>query len=73
MKKHQTSAEMIAALRAWAQMRLSPDERITLAEAQLLDVCRICKAPSSVPFEYDYGREYAHTACLTAPDTRGSE
>jgi hypothetical protein len=37
---------------------------LTVREAQLLDVCRICRGPSGAPFTLNYGEEFAHDQCL---------
>ena len=39
-------------------------ETITVEEARLLNVCRVCKKSSPEPNYYGYGSEYAHTKCL---------
>lgn len=42
---------------------LIPAGRIlTVPEAKLLNICRICKKPD--PNVYNYGEEFAHRACL---------
>lgn len=37
---------------------------LTLDDYRLLNVCRICHQPQSVPFKLNFGEEYAHTFCL---------
>lgn len=38
---------------------------ISVQEAQLYQICRICGGPDTAPFTLNYGKEYAHTKCLT--------
>ena len=37
---------------------------LSLAEARLRRCCRICGGPDDPPLTLNFGREYAHTACL---------
>jgi len=55
--------EIISKLRKLA-LKFCGDGEITLEEAKLLDVCRICKGESRASFVYNYGKEYAHKKCL---------
>ena len=42
-----------------------PDRPLTIREAQLLKVCRVCRQDDrGGPFLFNFGEEYAHVACL---------
>ncbi len=38
--------------------------RLTVREAQLCNVCRICRQGPGAPFVLNYGKEFAHPGCL---------
>jgi len=38
--------------------------QLTVKEAQLTGVCRICRGEASAPFLLSYGEEFAHVKCL---------
>lgn len=42
----------------------APPRSLTVEEAQRLRVCRICRKPMSAPFLLNFGKEFAHEACL---------
>lgn len=58
--------QRIKILQAYAVANLHQPGPISLREARLLDVCRICLKPRGIPFLLNYGDEYAHTACVDA-------
>ncbi len=37
---------------------------LTVADAQMLGVCRVCRKPQAGPFVYDFGEEYACVECV---------
>ena len=67
-KTQKQLVEKISNIRAVARTLLNKHAIIDVETARLLDVCRICKQPSSAPFKLNYGEEYAHTKCLNGND-----
>lgn len=37
---------------------------LTVREAQLCNVCRVCRGKPGAPFLLEYGKEFAHPKCL---------
>ncbi len=54
----------LAALRTLALT--SVNRPLTVEEARLRDVCRICRGKPSASFLYNYGKEYAHRDCVSS-------
>jgi hypothetical protein len=49
-------------LRAMAMSSIG--RRLTVREARLLNVCRICRGEVKSPFLLNYGQEFAHQFCV---------
>lgn len=50
---------------------LNTNHTLSVHEAQLLSVCRICRGEKiSAPFVLNYGEEYAHQDCLDLSELR---
>lgn len=47
---------------------ITPETVLTVEQARLLDICRVCHGPFETPFIVNYGQEYAHEKCC--PDDR---
>lgn len=62
-KVNEDQRNRIKELQSFA-VSLLGDRVLSLQEAKMLNVCRICKGAVTVPFVYNYGKEYAHTQCL---------
>jgi hypothetical protein len=39
---------------------------LSVEEARMCNVCRVCRCPYSAPFTMNYGEEFAHTKCINS-------
>lgn len=62
--------QILADMRELTQLFLAATGKrwLTVREAQLCHVCRICHGKVTGPFKLNYGEEYAHEACLDATE-----